>query len=166
MKLTDRISYIQGFADGLNLDQNKDEVKVINMMLDLLTDMAEEVVELQECYDESVDIIDAINEDLSEVESAIFDYDDEDDCHHSDCCDCHDDCDCDEENPMYEVTCPQCDKKIAVTEDELFYGEIQCPDCDAVLEFDFSDLEDDCCDDECSCGCHHNEHLGEDDLMS
>lgn len=163
MRLTERISYIQGFADGLNLDQNKDEVKVINMMLDLLQDMAEEVEELEQCYDESVDIIDAINEDLSEVEDLIYDFDDEDDDCECGCCD--DDCDCEDENPLYEVTCPQCNNKIIVTEDDLLSGEVPCPDCDTILEFDFSDLEDEH-EEGCSCGCHHNEHLGEDDLMS
>ena len=158
MKLTEKISYIKGFAEGLNLDENK----VISKILDLLQDMSEEIEELQECYDESVEIIDAINDDLCEVENLVYD---EDEC--SDDCDCcHEDCDCeDEENPMYEVTCPDCDKKIAVTENQLLYGEIDCPDCGAVLEFDFSDL-DECHQEDCDCGCHDNKHLGEDDLMS
>ena len=155
MDLTEKISYIKGFAEGLNLDQSKDEVKVINKIIDLLGDMAESVAELQDCYDESVDIIDAINEDLLELEDYVYD-----DC---DDCDC---CDDDEENPLYEVTCPQCDEKIVVKEDELLCGEIDCPNCDAVLEFDFSDLMDDEHSDGCTCGCHDNEHLGEDDLMS
>ena len=44
---------------------------------------------------------------------------------------------------MYEVTCPQCNKKIAVSENQLLTGEVECPDCDAVLEFDLDGIAND-----------------------
>ncbi len=44
---------------------------------------------------------------------------------------------------MYEVTCPQCNKKIAVSENQLLTGEVECPDCNAVLEFDLDGIADD-----------------------
>ena len=40
MNLTERIAYIRGLAEGLKLDESKDEVKVINAIIDLLEDMA------------------------------------------------------------------------------------------------------------------------------
>ncbi len=142
MSLTEKISYIKGYAEGLNLDQNKDEVKVLNKIMDLLDDMAASVAELEECYDESVDIIDAINEDLSLLEDTV--YDDCDDCDGS-CCNCDDE---DDETALYEVTCPECDEKIVVTEDQLLNGEVECPNCEAILEFDFSEFTDDVPDEE------------------
>ncbi len=48
MNLTERIAYIRGLADGLKLDENRDEVKVIKAMIDLLEDMAYDVVEMEE----------------------------------------------------------------------------------------------------------------------
>ena len=36
MNLSARISYIKGLAEGLNLDENKDEVKVLNEIIDFL----------------------------------------------------------------------------------------------------------------------------------
>ena len=33
MNLTERIAYIRGLADGLKLDENRDEVKVIKAMI-------------------------------------------------------------------------------------------------------------------------------------
>ncbi len=142
MSLTEKISYIKGYAEGLNLDQNKDEVKVLNKIMVLLDDMAASVAELEECYDESVDIIDAINEDLSLLEDTV--YDDCDDCDGS-CCNCDDE---DDETALYEVTCPECDEKIVVTEDQLLNGEVECPNCEAILEFDFSEFTDDVPDEE------------------
>ena len=52
---------------------------------------------------------------------------------------CDGDCDycsgCDEQE--YEVTCPQCGEVVTLFEDDLDFGSIRCPSCDAELEFDF-----------------------------
>lgn len=146
MNLTEKISYIRGLCDGLNLDNSKSEVKVINAIVELLDDMAFAVSDMQELYDELSAQVDEIDEDLANVESDIYD----DDCDCDDCCD--DDFD-DEENPFYEVTCGSCGQKLNVSEDVLLEGEIECPNCGEVLEFDFSNLfdEDGCRSDGCSC---------------
>ena len=159
MNLTERISYIRGLAEGLQLDETKPEVKVLNAIVELLDDMAYSVSDMEELYDELAAQVDEIDQDLADVETEL--YDDEDcDCD-CDCCDDDCDCDCcdfeeDEDNPFYEVTCGACGQHINVSEDVLLEGEIECPNCGELLEFDFSDLfEEECgCDDhECSCGC-------------
>ena len=38
----------------------------------------------------------------------------------------------------YEVTCPKCGETITVYEEDLDFGSIRCPKCDAELEFDMS----------------------------
>ena len=47
MNLTEKISYIKGLAEGLNLDESKPEVKVINAIVELLDDMAYSVSDMQ-----------------------------------------------------------------------------------------------------------------------
>lgn len=147
MNLTEKIAYIKGLAEGLNLDESKPEVKIINAIVDLLDDMAYSVADMEELYDELSAQVDEIDQDLADVESDV--YDDED----CDCCDCCDDED--EEDPFYEVTCGACGQTLNVSEDVLLEGEIECPNCGELLEFDFSDLfdEDGCCEDGCTCGC-------------
>ena len=147
MNLTEKIAYIKGLAEGLNLDESKPEVKGINAIVDLLDDMAYSVADMEELYDELSAQVDEIDQDLADVESDV--YDDED----CDCCDCCDDED--EEDPFYEVTCGACGQTLNVSEDVLLEGEIECPNCGELLEFDFSDLfdEDGCCEDGCTCGC-------------
>lgn len=149
MDLSSRISYIRGLAEGLKLDESNDEVKVLNEIIDFLAQMTDEVEELEECYDESVDIVDTLNDDLSMLEDVVYgDFEEEDeDCSSCStgckgCCTSQEDED-DGDIPMYEVTCPQCDKKISVSENQLLEGEVECPDCDAVLEFDLDSIADD-----------------------
>ena len=59
--------------------------------------------------------------------------------------DADDDDEDDEENEddvFYEVTCDACGQKLNVSEDVLLEGEIECPNCGELLEFDFSDIFD------------------------
>lgn len=151
MNLTEKISYIKGLAEGLGLDGSKAEVKVINAIIDLLDDMALEVTDMEDLYDELSAQVDEIDQDLATLESDVYDDDMDCECDCDDCCDCDDDF-TDDENPFYEVTCGACNQKINVSEDVLLEGEIECPNCGELLEFDFSGLFDDCCDDDC-CSC-------------
>ena len=62
MDLTEKIAYIKGLAEGLALDENKAEVKVINAVIDLLDDIAYDLTDMEDLYDEkdpsdTVDII-------------------------------------------------------------------------------------------------------------
>ena len=136
MNLTERIAYIRGLAEGLKLDENRDEVKVIKAMIDLLEDMAYDVVEMEEVVDEVCNQVDEIDEDLAEVEEDIYGdggyvtYDKDTD-------------EFSDDEAYYEVTCPACDKTTIVDEDALIEGGLDCPYCGAEIEFDFSELNED-----------------------
>jgi hypothetical protein len=158
MDICEKIAYIKGLAEGLGLDETTKEGKVLNAIIDLLGDITEEICDIEDGCDELMEQIDAVDEDLASLEDFIYEDDD---------CDCDCDCDCDEfddEDPFYEVTCGACQKTICVSEDVLLEGEIECPNCGEILEFDFTGLfEDEEC--ECGCGCCDHDHSDE-DLMS
>ncbi len=135
MDICEKISYIKGLTEGLDLDVNTKEGKIISAIIDLLGDITEEICEIEEGLDELTEQIDAVDEDLSSVEDIIYD---------DDCCDGDCDC-CDDE--VYEVECPNCHDTIYLDEDMLEEDGIDCPNCGTPLEFDF-DGECDC--EECS----------------
>ena len=134
MNLTERIAYIRGLAEGLKLDESKDEVKVINAIIDLLEDMAYDVVDIEDVVDDVCNQVDEIDEDLAEVEEEVYgaygDYDDDFDIDNDD-------------EAYYEVTCPACNETTIVDEDALIEGELTCPCCGAEIEFAFSELNED-----------------------
>ena len=136
MELTEKAAYIKGLVDGLDLDENDKNTKVIKALVDLVNDMAEEISDLGQCYDDVCDQIDAIDEDLAGVEDVIYeDYDDDDEpCNCSSCGDYDDEM-------CYEVTCPTCGTTIALGEDSLNDGGIECPNCGEELEFDYDEDE-------------------------
>ena len=137
MNLTERIAYIRGLADGLKLDENRDEVKVIKAMIDLLEDMAYDVAEMEDVVDEVCNQVDEIDEDLADVEENVYGDDYGYASYDTDTDEFSDD------EAYYEVTCPVCDKTTIVDEDALIEGGLDCPYCGAEIEFDFSELNED-----------------------
>lgn len=154
MKMTEKVAYIRGLMEGLDLDQNKKEVKVLEAVVELLDDMAASVAELEEGYQDMADQLDEVDADLGDLEEEYYgggcDCDDECDCG----CGCDDDDDDDfedEDGFYYEVTCPSCNETICLSEDIIAEGGIDCPNCGEKLEFDLDSIEEDA--DECGCGC-------------
>ena len=95
MDICEKIAYIKGLAEGLGVDTDTKEGKVLNAIIDLLEDITEEICEIEDGCDELMEQIDAVDEDLSALEDNIYE-DDEDDCCDCGCDDCDDCCDCDE----------------------------------------------------------------------
>lgn len=148
MDICEKIAYIKGLADGLSLDAETKEGKILAAVIDLLGDITEEICDIEDACDDMSDQIDAVDEDLSAVEDILY-GDDDCDCDCDDCCDCEDD-------ELYEVECPACNDIIYLDEDMLEDEGIDCPNCGTHLEFDF-DCDCDCCDDDCDCGCEETQ---------
>ena len=145
MDICEKIAYIKGLAEGLNLDETKPEGKILAAIIDLLGDITDEICDIEEGCEEIIEQIDAVDEDLADLESFIYEDDeDEDDCD----CDC--DC-CDDE--VYEIECPACNDVIYLDEDMLCEEGMVCPNCGTDLEFDFEGCDCDCCD----CGTEETE---------
>ena len=144
MTLTEKVAYLKGLAEGLNLDKDAKETKLFEAMFDILEDMALTVNDIDEDLAAVEELVDCIDEDLDELEDIIYD----DDCDCGCGCDCDDDFDCDCGNELYEVECPSCGEAIYLDESMFDEEYIECPECGEKLELDI-DFED--CDCDCDC---------------
>ena len=75
MTISEKVSYIKGLADGLELGDDK-QSKVIKAIIDVLDDIACDVESIEEDLAELSEQIDAVDEDLAEVEDLIYEDDD------------------------------------------------------------------------------------------
>lgn len=141
MTNTEKVAYIRGLAEGLDLDENKKEVKVLNAIIDLLDDMALTISDMEDNVNDMADQIDAVDEDLGSLEEDFYEEDDSDDDDDEDGDDCY-----------YEVTCPNCHETICLSEEIMEDGQMECPNCGETLEFDFDEEEG------CGCGCEDCDH--------
>ena len=136
MTTAEKVAYLKGLMEGMNIDKESNEGKLFSVIADILNDVALDIEDLEnDVYDLGEDV-DAISDDLSDVEDYLFEDDDDDD----DYDDEDEDEDYDDEDPLFfEVTCPACEKTITVDEDVLNLGAIQCPSCGEMMEFEFDE---------------------------
>ncbi len=144
MTISEKAAYLKGLAEGLNIGCETNEAKLLNAIIDLLGDMAEEFENVNDAISDLGDEVDAISDDLEDVEEVVFNDEDGDEDYEED-----------GEPMLYTVKCPACGNEITVDEDVLELGSIKCPNCSEPLEFEFD--EDDECGCECECGCSESD---------
>lgn len=138
--LKEKVAYLKGLSDGLGINHDSNEGKLLIAIIDVLDDMSREISAIGKVQEELDEYIDAIDQDLEQLEDEVYeDGDDEDD---------EDDEYFDDEDGYIEVDCPNCHETILLDE-EMFEDdeEILCPNCNEPLDIEF----------ECDCGCDHDE---------
>ena len=132
MNLTDKMAYLCGMVDGMELDlTSSKEGKVLGKILDVMQEMTAYIVDLQTQVDELTDTCDLLDQDLGDLEDIVFDEDDDEDDDEYD--DYYDEDEDDE--VQYETVCPTCKNTIVLSESILDKGEMPCPCCGQKLEF-------------------------------
>lgn len=128
----EKVAYLKGVADGMELGQDK-YGKLFHLIIDTLEEMAETIDENEEAIIDMDECIDDICEELSDIDECIDaliddDYDDEDDF----------------EDGFIEIDCPHCgetifyDQSMLESEDALI-----CPNCNEVVVPAIEDDEED-----------------------
>lgn len=130
MDILEKCAYIKGLCEGLALDTTKPEGKVLNAIIDLLSDITATIADMDDEVATLGDYIEELDHDLGDVEEYLYDEDCcEDDCCEDDCdCCCDDDCDCCDDMSFREIQCPSCGRPICFDEDSI-EGELECPAC-------------------------------------
>ena len=137
MTLSERTAYLKGLMEGMKLDTETNEGKLLKAIVETLDDMALTLSDVEDVVDAVCDELDSIEEDLDNIEDYLLDEEEDEDE-----CDCdYDDYDYDE--AIYEVKCPTCGTVIDLDEEMMAAGAIECPDCGEELEFDLDEVEED-----------------------
>ena len=147
MTISEKSAYLKGLMDGLSLNTEADEGKMIAAIVDLLGDMAKRITDIEETTIAISDELDEIEEDLDAIEDFILDVEEdyEEDEDFEDEWDEDEDIEegfdfGDEETTIYEVECA-CGEIIDFDEEVLEQGSMICPNCGETLEFSTEDDE-------------------------
>lgn len=143
-ELVKKVSYLKGFADGLDINEKTDEGKLLKKIVEALEEIADAVCDLASDQADLFDQVEAIDEDLGELGEEVY----------------GDECSCGEcggdDIDYFEIECPNCKETIRIDEDFFDDDEdkpLVCPNCKKEIELDFSCDCDECSDD---CGCDHD----------
>ena len=130
--LTNKASYLKGLADGMKLDTEKNEGKLLEEIISFLGDIAEKIELIDDEQGFIADKIDDIEEVIDIIGEHVYG---------------DDDCDDDE----FCITCENCGEQIYITDEDLADGSILCPQCGHEIEFDFDCDCDECGHGDCDC---------------
>ena len=154
MTISEKAAYLKGLMDGLELDTEKAEGKMISAIVELLGDVTKKLTAVEDTTIAISDELDEIEEDLDAIEDYILEDEDEDDDWDDEDWDDYEECDCeecdceegfdfgDEDSIIYEVKCV-CGNVINFDEETLEAGSIVCENCGETLEFSFEDEDED-----------------------
>ena len=78
MTISEKSAYLKGLMDGLNLNTESDEGKMIAAIVDLLGDVTKKLTAVEDTTIAISDELDEIEEDLDAIEDFIMDEDDDD----------------------------------------------------------------------------------------
>ena len=78
MTLSEKSAYLKGLMEGMKLDTETNEGKLISEIISMLQDVAENVSDLEEVVDCISDELDCIEEDLDNIDEYLLDDEDDD----------------------------------------------------------------------------------------
>lgn len=124
MTISEKVAYLKGLAEGLDLDTQKSkEGKLISVMIGILEEVALSIEDLDENALALGEEIDALSDDLADVESIVYDEDEDED----------------EDEDFFEVECPNCEEPLVIDDEALEEGVVVCPNCETKFALDLTD---------------------------
>ncbi len=115
--LKEKVAYLQGLTQGLNVNSQSSEGKLLLNIIDVLDDMAEELQTMQVVQQDLENYVETIDEDLTDLEEEIYEETAEDD-------------------EFVEVKCPSCHETVTFESDILEDDtevEVSCPYCGEIV---------------------------------
>ena len=147
MEINEKVAYLKGLLEGMELDTTKKEGKLLAAIIDVLEDISLDLEDLWDQTDELMEGLDAVSDDLEDVEDVLFEDDDDEDEDDDEESEYYED-DLDDDEDCYATTCPTCEETIYFDESILEDGEVICPNCGEKLEFDLTSLDEESGEDE------------------
>ncbi|MHB0886800.1 MAG: CD1247 N-terminal domain-containing protein [Bacillota bacterium] len=116
-ELKKRVSYLQGLAEGLQVAENSTEGRVIQGVIDVLQAMVEEVETVKDEQESFGEYLEAVDEDLSNLEDDYYFEAAEDE--------------------FVEAVCPNCGETVlfeqALAEEDDMEVQVTCPNCGQIV---------------------------------
>ncbi len=120
--LSEKVAYLKGLAEGLDVQNDSKEGKMLNAIIEVLDEMALEVDDMVIIQEEMQEQLDEVDEALADLEEEYYEIDDLDD---------YDEFEDESEEEEYAFVCPKCNDVIRfhpeLVDDEVKF--IVCPNC-------------------------------------
>lgn len=148
--LSEKAAYLKGLAEGLGIDNETKEGKLLGAIIEALDEIALEVDDMVIIQEDMQEQLDDVDNDLSELEDAFYELEDDLDDLEDDLEDWEDEFDDEfdedddlEDEEEYSFECPNC-KDVIYINPEMIQGDVKfivCPGCGTKIEIEFDSEE-------------------------
>lgn len=122
-ELSERISYLKGLSEGVNMSDASLQGKILAGIIDVLQEMSDTINDIRYDMEDFKEYVESIDDDLYELEESFFEDEEENrrEWIRIECPNCGEDlyyeADMLEEDDEIELICPHCNELIYVNED-------------------------------------------------
>ena len=141
MNIGERVSYLNGLVEGLNISETSNEGKLLKAVIEVLGDISDEINLINQDFLDMGDEIDALTDEVDNINDVLYEEGYLEDTDFSD-----DEDEDDDDSELIASECPKCGAHIFVEEDT---ESLKCPSCGVKL------FVEDECDGGCDCGHDH-----------
>ena len=142
-KMGEKVAYLKGLAEGMRLDAESDQGKLLLAMIDAMEAFASEHEDTCAQLDELQQYVEEIDSDVSDLEEALFSEDEDDEDDEEDEDDGEDDDDEDGDG-LIEYECPHCGTVVFFDEEAFDMEEKHlCPNCHRSIFDDEDSFDED-----------------------
>ena len=125
-RMGEKVAYLKGLAEGMRLDAESDQGKLLLAMIDAMEAFASEHEDTCAQLDELQQYVEEIDSDVSDLEEALFSEDEDDEEDEDD----GEDDDDEDGDGLIEYECPHCGTVIFFDEEAFDMEEEHlCPNC-------------------------------------
>jgi len=110
--ISEKVSYLQGLSEGLNITEGSPQGKIISGILNVLNEMADEINGIQKDFEDMQEYIESVDDDLFDLEESVTD------------------------EGFLELECQGCSEQLYIESDILDDEdviEVICPRCNDVI---------------------------------
>lgn len=121
--ISEKVSYLQGLSEGLNISEGSPQGKIISGILSVLEELADTVNNMQFELDDFREYVESIDDDLFDLEESV--YDEDDDFIEMECRHCGEELffetDILDDDDVIEVICPNCNHVVFINDGSFDY---------------------------------------------
>ena len=147
--LSEKAAYLKGLAEGLGIENETKEGKLLNAIIEALDEIALEVDDMVIIQEDMQEQLDDVDNDLADLEDAFYELEDDLDDLEDELEDEFEDEDFDDydeelDEEEYSFECPNC-KDVIYINPEMIEGDVKfivCPGCGTKIELEFDSEEE------------------------
>ncbi len=111
MTISEKVAHLKGLIEGMELDANAKETKILNAVTDILDHLAMDLADARDEQETMSDYLDELDCDLGDVEEYLYGEDEDD-----------------EDVDFVEAVCPDCGERFCF-EADADPENVVCPHC-------------------------------------